>query len=101
MHLEKIVSDRPINFGDSSIKYKDIIIDVFDKIYEHEKITETIECDEYFKVTMSECDIDDQFDGAFITCPAGSYLIHDLQEQHYNDGVITVLYYNLSKILNK
>lgn len=101
MNYKPIVLEKPINFGDCFPNYKDIILDVFDEIYKYEQLTEPIEPNEYFQVCTSRCETDGDFDGAFITCAAGSYMLHDLQQEQYEDGVITILFYNLSKIYNK
>jgi hypothetical protein len=102
MKITPIVENKPINFADVCPQIKEILLDAFDAIINFENITFPIDDDD-FEVYYSSDELANNFGGAFIVSPFGSYLLHDLEERQiawYEDDPTecTVLFYSLSKI---
>ena len=98
MKLETIVQDYPINFGDCVPSYKDIMLEATDQICIHEgDAIDLGDANEYFQIMEGRSD---DFGGAFINTPKGSYILHDLREETFAEGVVTYLYFSITKIIN-
>lgn len=101
MKIETIVTDAAINFADCTPQLKEIMLDVFNKIYTHENIIGGDPDD--FQVQHSSDEPTNVFSGSFITSIYGSYLLHDLRVEEVvcdeEDQIeCTIVIYSLSKI---
>jgi len=101
MEVITIVTDAAINFADSNPTSKDILLDVFNKIFQHENVTDGNPDD--FEVCYSNNEPTNDFAGMFITSCYGTFLLHDIRVEEVvcdeEDQIeCTILFYTLSKI---
>lgn len=99
MEVITIVTDAAINFADSNPTSKEIILDVFNKIFQHENVTDGNPDD--FEVCYSAGGLDGG--QAFITSKYGTHYVHNISVQEVvcdeEDQIeCTILFYSLSKI---
>lgn len=102
MKLELIKKDAAINFSDCVPQVKEIMLEAFELIMEHENVVDGADDDD-FEVHFASGEPTNTFGGAFITSIFGSYLLHDIREEqiawYENDPIeCTVLFYSLSKL---
>jgi hypothetical protein len=99
MKVITIATDAAVNFADHNPTSKDVIEDVFNKIFQHENVTDGNYDD--FEVCYSTGGLDGG--QAFITSKYGTHYVHNISVQEVvcddEDQIeCTILFYSLSKI---
>jgi hypothetical protein len=102
MQVELIKKDAAINFADVFPDINEILEDAVDKIMKHENVMDGYNPED-FKVHFGSDEPTNNFAGAFIATPFGSYLLHDIREEQIkwyveDPNLYTVVFYSLSKI---
>jgi hypothetical protein len=99
MKVITIVTDAAMNFADCNPTSKEIILDVFNRIFQHENVTDGNPDD--FEVCYSAGGLDGG--QAFITSKYGTHYVHDIRVEEVvcddeNQFECTIAIYSLSKI---
>ena len=102
MKVITIATDAAINFADCNPTSKDIILDVFNRIFQHENVTDGNPDD--FEVCYSAGGLDGG--QAFITSKYGTHYVHDIREEQIassnnEENLCSVIFYSLTKILEE